>query len=99
MKVFVKTMEDGRIIEAPKVYKNISNFNKSKKLMEKFGFVEHIKAYSKNTGEIKYVTPEKWRYNKAYYTEIPYQGVDYEWNSDKEQWILKLDIAKERKME
>ena len=98
MKVFVKVMDDGRVIEAPKVYKNISNFNKSKKLMELHGFIEHIKAYSKNTGEIKYVTPEKWRYNKAYYTETPYQGSDYEWNSTEECWKMKLSVAKEHKL-
>ena len=98
MKVFVKTMDDGRVIEAPKVYKNISNFNKSKRIMEMHGFVEHVKAYSKTTGEIKYVLPEKWRYNKAHYTEMVYLGSDYEWNSTEECWKMKLDVAKEHKL-
>lgn len=98
MKVFVKTMDDGRVIEAPKVYKNISNFNKSKRIMELHGFVEHVKGYSKTTGEVKYVLPEKWRYNKAYYTEMVYLGSEYEWNSTEGCWKMKLSVAKEYKL-
>ena len=36
--IFVKTLDDGRVIEAPRNYKNISNFNKFPSLMKKEGF-------------------------------------------------------------
>ena len=40
--IFVKILDDGRVIEAPKNYKNISNFNKVPSLMKREGFVERI---------------------------------------------------------
>jgi hypothetical protein len=36
--IFIKILDDGRIIEAPKNYKNISNFNKFPSLMKREGF-------------------------------------------------------------
>ena len=99
MTVFVKIFEDGRVVEAPRTYRNITNFNKSVSLMKKYGFEERIRCYSKTTGEIKFVEPDKWRYNKAHYTEIAYPGSDYEWNSDSESWEIKLEVAKQNKLE
>lgn len=99
MTVFVKIFEDGRVVEAPRTYKNITNFNKSVSLMKKYGFEERIRCYSKTTGEIKFVEPDKWRYNKAHYTEIAYPGSDYVWNSDSESWEIKLEVAKQNKLE
>lgn len=99
MTVFVKIFEDGRVVEAPRTYKNITNFNKSVSLMKKYGFEERIRCYSKTTGEIKFVEPDKWRYNKAHYTEIAYPGFDYVWNSDSESWEIKLEVAKQNKLE
>lgn len=99
MTVFVKIFEDGRVVEAPRTYKNITNFNKSVSLMKKYGFEERIRCYSKTTGEIEFVEPDKWRYNKAHYTEIAYPGSDYEWNSDSESWEIKLEVAKQNKLE
>ena len=99
MTVFVKIFEDGRVVEAPRTYKNITNFNKSVSLMKKYGFEERIRCYSKTTGEIKFVEPDKWRYNKAHYTEIAYPGSDYEWNSDSESWEIMLEVAKQNKLE
>ena len=99
MTVFVKIFEDGRVVEAPRTYKNITNFNKSVSLMKKYGFEERIRCYSKTTGEIKCVEPDKWKYNKAHYTEITYPGSDYVWNSDSESWEIKLEVAKQNKLE
>lgn len=99
MTVFVKIFEDGRVVEAPRTYKNITNFNKSVSLMKKYGFEERIRCYSKTTGEIKFVEPDMWRYNKAHYTEIVYPGSDYVWNSDSESWEIKLEVAKQNKLE
>ena len=48
MRIFIKTLEDGRVIEAPRNYNNISNFNKVPSLMRKFGFEERIKGYKKS---------------------------------------------------
>lgn len=98
MKVYIKTTADGKILEAPQTYKNISNFNKSKTMMEKHGFVEMIKGYLKSSGELKYIEPEKWEQHKTYYTEQPYPNDSYEWSSDKETWEMKLDKAKEMKL-
>lgn len=99
MTVFVKIFEDGRVVEAPRTYKNITNFNKSVSLMKKYGFEERIRCYSKTTGEIKFVEPDKWRYNKAHYTENSYPGSDYVWNSNSEAWEIKLEVAKQNKLE
>lgn len=99
MTVFVKIFEDGRVVEAPRTYKNITNFNKSVSLMKKYGFEERIRCYSKTTGEIKFVEPDKWGYNKTHYTEIAYPGSDYVWNSDSESWEIKLEVAKQNKLE
>ena len=98
MRVFIKTLEDGRVIEAPKTYNNISNFNKVPSLMKKHGFVEVIKGYLKSDGTMKYIDPEKWNYHKNYYTEAPYIGQDYEWNDNTQGWQIKLDVAKQYKL-
>lgn len=97
--VFVKILDDGRHIEAPKNYKNISNFNKFPSLMKKESFVERIKAYKKSDGSLKYIEPEKWNQHKTYYTIDTYLGTDYEWNEDSGRWIIKLDVAKSHKLE
>lgn len=99
MRVYIKILDNDSVLEAPKNYKNISNFNKAPSLMKKHGFVERIKAYLKSDGKMKYIEPEKWGQHKTYYTENSYPGSDYEWNADKEQWIVKLDVAKNRKLE
>ena len=96
--VFIKELEDGKVIEAPNNYKNISNFNKFPNLMKKYGFVERIKAYKKSDGTLKYVDPEKWGQHKTFYTENTYPGPDFVWNSEKESWEIKLEIAKEQKL-
>lgn len=98
-KVFIKEFEDGRIITAPKNYKNISNFNKFPSLMKKEGFVERIIGYKKSDGTMKYIEPEKWGQHKTYYTENPYPGVGYEWNETDESWMIKLEVAKQQKSE
>lgn len=97
-KVYIKEFEDGRIIEAPKNYKNISNFNKFPSLMKKEGFVERIKAYKKSDGALKYVEPQKWGQHKTFYTEMPYQGSNYEWSDTNGCWMIKLEVAKEQKL-
>lgn len=97
--VFVKILDDGRIIEAPKNYKNISNFNKVPSLMKKEGFVERIKGWKKSDGTLKYIEPEKWDQHKTYYTIFPYQGADYEWSNVKNSWEIKLEVAKQQKLE
>lgn len=97
--VFVKILDDGRVIEAPKNYKNISNFNKVPSLMKKEGFVERIKGWKKSDGTLKYIEPEKWDQHKTYYTTFPYQGVDYEWSNAKNSWEIKLEVAKQQKLE
>lgn len=97
--VFVKILDDGRIIEAPKNYKNISNFNKVPSLMKKEGFVERIKGWKKSDGTLKYIEPEKWGQHKTFYTTYPYQGFDYEWNEEIGSWQMKLDVAKEMKLD
>ena len=98
MKIFIKTLENGQVIEAPKNYNNISNFNKVPSLMKKHGFVEMIKAYKKSDGTMKYVEPEKWGQHKTYYTECPYLGSNYEWSDETGGWKMKLDVAKEQKL-
>lgn len=97
--IFVKILDDGRVIEAPRNYKNISNFNKFPSLMKKEGFEERIKAWKKSDGTMKYVEPQKWGQHKTYYTDFPYLGSNYEWNSDTESWQIKLDVAKQQKLE
>ena len=98
MSIFVKELEDGRIVEAPRNYKNISNFNKFPSIMKKHGFEERIKAYKKSDGTLKYVAPEKWGQHKTFYTENTYPGSDYVWDSTTENWTIKLEIAKEQKL-
>lgn len=98
MSIFVKELEDGRIIEAPRNYKNISNFNKFPSIMKKHGFEERIKAYKKTDGALKYVDPEKWGQHKAFYTENTYPGSDYVWDDATENWTIKLEVAKEQKL-
>lgn len=98
MSIFVKELEDGRIIEAPRNYKNISNFNKFPSIMKKHGFEERIKAYKKSDGTLKYVDPEKWGQHKTFYTENTYPGSDYVWDSTTENWTIKLEVAKEQKL-
>ena len=66
--------------------------------MKKHGFVEHIKAYKKSDGTMKYVEPEKWGQHKTYYTENPYIGKNYEWSEETGGWQIKLDVAKEQKL-
>lgn len=97
--IFVKILDDGRIIEAPRNYKNISNFNKFPSLMRKEGFEERIKAWKKSDGTMKYVEPQKWGQHKTFYTEIPYLGSNYEWSEVDGSWKIKLDVAKQQKME
>jgi len=96
--IFVKILEDGRVIEAPKNYKNISNFNKFPSLMKKEGFEERIKAWKKSDGTMKYVEPEKWDQHKTYYTDNPYIGKNYEWSNETGGWQIKLEVAKEQKL-
>ena len=96
--IFIKTLEDGRVIEAPKNYKNISNFNKFPSLMKKEGFEERIRAWKKSDGTMKYVDPEKWGQHKTYYTDFPYLGKNYEWSTTDSCWKMKLDVAKEQKL-
>lgn len=96
--VYVKTLDDGRVIEAPRNYKNISNFNKFPSLMKKHGFEERIKGYLKSSGELKYITPSTWEIEKDNYTTIPYYGSNHEWNEEKGTWEIKLEIAKEQKL-
>ena len=96
--IFIKTLEDGRVIEAPKNYKNISNFNKFPSLMKKEGFEERIRAWKKSDGTMKYVEPDKWGQHKTYYTENPYIGKNYEWSEETGGWQIKLDVAKEQKL-
>lgn len=97
--IFVKILDDGRIIEAPKNYKNISNFNKFPSLMKKEGFIERVKGWKKSDGTLKYIEPEKWGQHKTYYTTFPYQGADYEWSDAKNSWEIKLEVAKQQKLE
>ena len=96
--IFVKILDDGRVIEAPKNYKNISNFNKFPSLMKKEGFEERIKAWKKSDGTMKYVEPEKWDQHKTYYTDNPYIGKNYEWSDETGGWQIKLEVAKEQKL-
>ena len=98
MKIFIKELEDGRFIEAPVNYKNISNFNKFPSLMKREGFVERIKGYKKSDGSLKYIEPEKWSQFKSDYTDFPYLGKNYEWVESDGCWKIKLDIAKEQKL-
>jgi hypothetical protein len=97
--IFVKILDDGRVIEAPRNYKNISNFNKFPSLMRKEGFEERIKAWKKSDGTIKFVEPQKWGQHKTYYTEVPYLGSNYEWSEEEGSWKIKLDVAKQQKLE
>ena len=99
MRIFIKTLEDGRVIEAPRNYNNISNFNKVPSLMRKFGFEERIKGYKKSDGTMKYIEPEKWGQHKTFYTEAPYLGSNYDWNEAIGGWQIKLDVAKQNKLE
>ena len=98
MRVWVKIFENGKVYEAPKNYKNISNFDKAPSLMKKYGFVERIKGYKKSDGTMKYIEPEKWGQHKTFYTENPYLGEDYERAEQEGRWQLKLDVVKEQKL-
>ena len=95
MKFWVKKETTGRYTIAPRNYKNISNFNKSPHLMQKYGFVEMIRAYSKETGLMEYFVEEV----PEDYTEAGYPGNDYVWNAQKDSWEIRLEVAKARKME
>lgn len=97
--IFVKILDDGRVLEAPRNYKNISNFNKFPSLMKKEGFEERIKAWKKSDGTMKLVEPQKWGQHKTYYTEFPYLGSNYEWSEVDGSWKIKLDVAKQQKLE
>ena len=95
MKFWVKKDTTGRYTLAPRNYKNISNFNKSPRLMRKEGFLEMVRAYSKETGLMEYFVEEI----PEDYTEVVYPGNDYVWNAQKDIWEIRLEIAKARKME
>ena len=95
MKFWVKKETTGRYTLAPRNYKNISNFNKSPRLMEKYGFAEMIRAYSKEAGTMEYFLEEV----PEDYTEAVYPGSDYIWNGEKDQWEIRLEVAKARKLE
>lgn len=95
MKFWVKKETTGRYTIAPRNYKNISNFNKSPRLMRKEGFSEMIRAYSKETGSMEYFVEEV----PEDYTEVVYPGNDYVWNAQKDTWEIRLEIAKARKLE
>ena len=97
--IFVKILDDGRVLEAPRNYKNISNFNKFPSLMKKEGFEERIKAWKKSDGTMKYIEPQKWGQHKTYYTEVHYLGSNYEWSEEEGSWKIKLDVAKQQKLE
>lgn len=96
--IFIKILDDGRVIEAPKNYKNISNFNKFPSLMTKEGFEERIKAWKKSDGTVEYVTPESWEELKETHTDFPYLGKNYEWSDETGGWQIKLEVAKEQKL-
>jgi hypothetical protein len=96
--IFVKILEDGRVIEAPKNYKNISNFNKFPSLMKKEGFEEKIKAWKKSDGTMEYITPESLEELKETHTDFPYLGKNYEWSDETGGWQIKLEVAKESKL-
>lgn len=98
MRIFIRELEDGGVEEAPEIYKNISNFNKAPALMKKFGFIERIKGYKKSDGAIKYIEPEKWGCHKTFYTETVQPSTNHEWNSETENWQIKLEFAKEEKL-
>ena len=98
MKIFIKELENGRILEAPSNYKNITNFNKFPSIMKKEGFVERIKAYKKSDGTLKYIEPSKWNQHKTFYTENPFIDANHEWCEEKGNWRLKLSVAKEQKL-
>lgn len=95
MKFWVKKETTGRYTIAPRNYKNISNFNKSPRLMQKHGFVEMIRAYSKESGTMEYFAEEV----PADYTLTVYPGGDYTWSDEKDQWEIRLEVAKARKLE
>lgn len=95
MKFWVKKDTMGRYTLAPRNYKNISNFNKSPRLMRKEGFLEMIRAYSKETGLMEYFVEEV----PEDYTEAVYPGNDYVWNTQKDIWEIRLEVAKTRKLE
>lgn len=95
MKFWVKKETTGRYTLAPRNYKNISNFNKSPRLMQKHGFAEMVRAYSKETGALEYFAEEV----PEDYTLSVYPGNDYIWNGEKDQWEIRLEVAKARKME
>ena len=95
MKFWVKKETTGRYTIAPRNYKNISNFNKSPRLMRKEGFLEMIRAYSKETGSMEYFLEEV----PEDYTEAVYPGNDYIWNTQKDTWEIRLEVAKARKLE
>lgn len=63
--------------------------------MEKYGFAEMIRAYSKETGSMEYFLEEV----PEDYTEAVYPGSDYIWNAQKDTWEIRLEIAKARKLE
>lgn len=96
--IFVKILDDGRVIEAPRNYKNISNFNKFPSLMKKEGFEERIKAWKKSDGTMKYIEPQKWGQHKTFYTLDLYPGSNYVWNDNLSSWEIKLEVAKEDKL-
>lgn len=95
MKFWVKKDTTGRYTIAPRNYKNISNFNKSPRQMRKEGFLEMIRAYSKETGLMEYFVEEV----PEDYTEVVYPGNDYIWNTQKDTWEIRLEVAKARKLE
>ena len=95
MKFWVKKETTGRYTIAPRNYKNISNFNKSPHLMQKYGFAEMIRAYSKETGTMEYFLEEV----PEDYTEAVYPGSDYTWSDEKDTWEIRLEVAKARKLE
>ena len=98
MRIFIKTLENGQVIEAPKNYNNISNFNKFPSLMKKHGFVEMIKAWKKSDGTMKHISIEDWEEQSSEYTENPYIGKNYEWSEETGGWQIKLEVAKENKL-
>jgi hypothetical protein len=63
--------------------------------MRKEGFLEMIRAYSKEAGSMEYFLEEV----PEGYTEAVYPGNDYGWNAQKDAWEIRLEVAKSRKLE
>lgn len=99
MSLYAKIISQTQIEEAPRNYKNISNFNLCEELMLEEGFKPVVFYYSKTEKNKNYFYEDEIPEDLTPYTTKICPGQNYEWNEELEEWEIPLDSIKVSKAE